>query len=526
MTDIPVATPARVRTFSFSNRALLNSAALALVAGTAIWATGLALPASIAVLLGCCGIVWLLLSPRVHAANALLENPVNAGLLLFCVVMGFVVVVLGGEGHFVYTMDDWLTRDAVLADIVRHGWPVFYKIGGDAYYLRAPLGMYMIPGLVGHAFGLYAAHMALLTQNALLFATIFYLAASLSSGRILVYLLILYGGFDILPWLGRMFFDRIQNGEWAVPGVGVQWWARYFQYTDHFTQICFVPNHAIPGWFFAVLSIFAARRELDLATLGAVFAGLLFWSPLAPLAAVPVLLYLAWRDRREVFVSARTWLGVAVGACFVPVALFLVAGAGDIGQGSPVHNSGFWWIYFAFLVVELPHMVFLAALWPRVRDDIKPLLFISVAVLAVLPLYSFGPGNDLTMRGATAPLFLIAFAFSSVFLELKPEQKLARFLGGVIVIIGAAKAFISLAIAMLEPRYEISDCNVVTTSAQLNLRGLPTNYIHAPDRAPRWLVSTPGASESFETVGADWCWPDHPAFSSADKVPLRQEMRR
>jgi hypothetical protein len=520
------AASARVKTSSLSNRALLNAGAMVFVAGNAIWAGGLALPAAIVVLLGCAGVTWLLFSARVRVESGVLDAPVNGGLLLACIALGFVVVVLGGEGHFFFTVDDWLTRDAVLADIVRHGWPVFYKIDGDAFYLRAPLGMYMIPGLIGQGLGLHAAHLAMLTQNALMFAVIFYLAGALSSGRAMAYLLVLYGGFDILPWIVGLAQDRLASGEWALPSRGVQWWATYFQYTDHFTQICFVPNHAICGWFFGVLALFAARRELDLATLGAVFAALLFWSPLAPLLALPVLLYLVWRDRRDVFVSARTWIGVAVGACFLPVAIYLVAGAGDIGHGSLFHNADFWPTYFLFLLVELPQAFFIVAFWRRLRPEWKPLLVISVVMLALLPLYSFGPGNDLTMRGATAPLFLVAFVFAAVFLELKPEQRFARFLGIVIIVIGAAKAFIAFGIAVLEAKWTASACNLVTASYQLNPASLPTNYINLTSRAPGWLVAAPGADAVFETMGGDWCWPDHPVLNSAEKMRPVKPMPR
>ena len=499
-----------------TNRAVLNAAALAFVAGNAIWATGLAWPAMVAVLAGCCGVAGLLFSGR-GAPDTLLDAPVNAGLLLSCIVLGFVLVVLGGEGHIFYSVDDWLTRDAVLADIVRHGARVFYKIGDEAFYLRAPLGMYMIPGVVGELFGLQSAHLALLTQNALLLAAIFYLAGSLSSGRVLVYLLILYGGFDLLPWGAGVIRDRLQTGDWAFP-VGIGWWAIFFQYTDHFTAICFVPNHAIPGWFIAVLAILVARRALDIATLGAVFAALLLWSPLAPLAAIPLLIYFAWRDIKF-FTEARVWLGVAAGACFLPVAFYLVGGAEAIHHGALLNVSGFWPTYFTFLLVELPHVLFLAALWPRVRAELKPVLLIAVAMLALLPLYSFGPGNDLAMRGATAPLFLVAFAFASVFLGLEPSQKVARALGVFIIVIGAAKAIVSFNIAIFANRFSASACNLVTASQQLNPASLPTNYINPASRAPGWLVRAPGPDAIYETIGGDWCWPDHPVFNSAEKIP-------
>lgn len=517
-TDFSAAAPTDRKAFILSNRGLMNAAAMVFVGSNLIWASGLALPAALAVLLGCCGLAYLLFSARARVANPLLDAPVCTWLLSSCLVIGFAVIVLGGEGHLVYTVDDWLTRDAVLADIVRHGWTAFYKVGGDAYYLRAPLGMYMFPGLVGHVLGLKAAHLALLTQNGFLVAVILYLAASLSTGRTMAYFLMLYGGFDILPWLGHLVYDSMRSGTWEFPKGGVQWWATYFQYTDHFTQICFVPNHAIPGWFFAILAVYTARRALDLATLGAVFAALIFWSPLSPLAAVPLLCYFAWRDRQLLLGSLRPWLGVAVGACFLPVAIFLVGGAGDIGHGSLLGIPGFWGIYFLFLLVELPHVIFLATLWPQVRAELKPLLIISVGMLVVLPLYSFGPGNDLTMRGGIAAQFLVAFIFIATLLTLRPEQKLARALGVAIVVIGAAKGFVALNIAVFERSFTISDCNLVTASAQLKSRGLPTNYINPISAAPAWLVRQPSTNETFETGGANWCWPDHPVYDSADKV--------
>ncbi|MCW2283770.1 hypothetical protein M2323_001798 [Rhodoblastus acidophilus] len=515
------AASARAKTLSLSNRTLLNAGALVFVAGNAVWAAGLALPAAIIVLLGCAGVTALLFSARGRVDGGALDAPVNGGLLLACLALGFVVVVLGGEGHFFFTTDDWLTRDAVLADIVRHGWPVFYRIDGDAFYLRAPLGMYMIPGLIGQGLGLHAAHLAMLTQNALMFALIFYLAGAMSSGRAMAYLLVLYGGFDILPWMGGMVLDAMRTGAWALPARDVNWWASYFQYTDHFTQICFVPNHAICGWFFAVLALFAARREIDLATLGGVFAALLLWSPLAPLLAAPFMLYLAWRDRKAV-AWARLAVGAAFGACFVPVALYLVAGAGAIRHGSPLENADFWPTYALFVLVELVHVVFLAALWPKIRDDWKPLLVIAALMLALLPLYSFGPSNDFTMRGATAPLFVVAFLFSAVFLELKPEQKLARVIGVLIIVIGAAKALIAFGIALLEPKWTASACNLVTASRQLSPAGLPTNYIDSIRRAPAWLLIAPPADAVFETVGTNWCWPDHPVFTSAETTAAAQ----
>ncbi|MBB4198643.1 hypothetical protein CCR94_19395 [Rhodoblastus sphagnicola] len=492
-----------------TNRAVFNAAGLVFVAGNAIWATGLAAPAMIAVLIGCCGVAALLLTHR--ASGVLLDAPIDARLLGTCGLVALTLCLLGGETHLFWANADWLTRDAVLADVTRHVAPVYYRLGDETYFLRAPLGMYMIPGLVGHFFGLMAAHVVLLAQNALLLAIVLYLAAILGGGLAMALLLVVFSGLDLLPWFSSIIHDYVQTGVWTMRGEP-EWWARLFQYSAHVTQIFYVPNHAFPGWFFALAVVAVARRELDLGALGAIFAALLFWSPLAPLAAPAFLVWFVWRDRAEAPKSLRFWLGGAAAACFLPVAVYLVADAGSISHDAVARATGFWSTYSLFLLVEIPHALFLAALWPRVRPELKPLLVISVGFLLLLPLYKFGPSNDLVMRGSIAPLFLLAFTFISTLLALEPTQRLARMTGLALVIVGAGGPLIEISEALLLPRYNISACNLITATDELTPGGVPTNYIAPTRGAPGWLLPQPTRDESFETMGAGRCWPDHPVL--------------
>jgi hypothetical protein len=229
--DLLIASPASKAAVAVSNRALLNAATLVFVAGNAIWAAGLAPPAALAVLFGCCGVVYLLVSSRAHQPHALLDAPADKRLLINCGALALALCLLGGETHLFWAFDDWLIRDSVLADVVRRIFPVFYRFDGESYYLRAPLGMYMIPGVIGHALGLMAAHVALLTQNAFLLTVILYFSAMLGAGLATAVLLVIFSGLDILPWVGQMVGDYFRTGHWEQPARGVQWWAEYFQYS-------------------------------------------------------------------------------------------------------------------------------------------------------------------------------------------------------------------------------------------------------------------------------------------------------
>jgi len=501
-----VLTPARR---GATNRAVFNAAALVFVAGDALWATGLATPAMIAVLLGCCGVAALLLTSLPTGAR--LDAPIDKRALAVCGFVALLLCLLGGETHLFWANADWLTRDAVLADVARHVAPVYYRIGEDTFFLRAPLGMYMIPGLVGHALGLTGAHVALLAQNTLLLAILLYLVAVLGNGLAMALLLAAFSGLDLAPWFFNILRGYALTGVWAVP-PDPEWWARLFQYSAHVTQIFYVPNHAFPGWFFALATVAAARRELDLGALGAIFAALILWSPLAPMAAPALLGFFLWRDRAEAAKSPRFWLGGLAAACFAPVALYLTANAGAIAHAPIARAPGFWGVYLLFLLVEIPHALFLAALWRRVDAKLKPLLAISAVLLVALPLYSFGPSNDLAMRGSITPLFLLAFIFLSTLLGLGPAQRRARLAGLALVILGAGVPLIQICEVVLLPRFAISACNLITTTDELTPGGVPANYVAPTSRAPQWLLRPPGQQTSFEILGAGRCWPDHPAL--------------
>ena len=75
--------------------------------------------------------------------------PVPLRIVAICVAIAVVACLLGGHGHVFYTPDDWIVRDAVLADLVQHPWPPRYRIDGQDFLLRAPLGLYLVPATVG-----------------------------------------------------------------------------------------------------------------------------------------------------------------------------------------------------------------------------------------------------------------------------------------------------------------------------------------------------------------------------------------
>jgi hypothetical protein len=87
----------------------------------ALFAVGLRPLPAFGVIAGCIG-SWMLVMSRFD-----LLRTFNPSRMLLCASAGLLVSLLGGQGRFFYAPPDWLIRDAVLADLVQHGFPVVYR---------------------------------------------------------------------------------------------------------------------------------------------------------------------------------------------------------------------------------------------------------------------------------------------------------------------------------------------------------------------------------------------------------------
>ncbi|WP_442755299.1 hypothetical protein ACNHKD_01135 [Methylocystis sp. JAN1] len=502
-----------------SNFHLFFATALILVLPNAIFAFALRpLPAAVA-LSGCAILVALLW--RAPRSGALLRAPLDAPAYAGSLALGLLLCLLGGEGHFFYSTSDWLTRDAVLADLVNNGLTVIYRHEDQDYMLRAPLGMYMIPAMIGRVLGLHGAHFSLLAQNTLVVSTIGYFVTQVANVRKLPMLLLFFAfsGMDVVPTLAAELVSLFR-GDDLFPITHLEWWIGHFsgvplQYSSHLTQLFWVPNHMAPGWWFAVLALLYVRREIDFAVLAASFAALLLWSPLAMMgAAVFLAMFALELFPRRIF-ETRNLIAVAAGLCFLPIALYLTLDAAAVPHRVLLGVKGFLPLYLPFLAIEIPQAAIVALGWRMVEPSDRRLALLAIAMLAVIPAYSIGGANDFAMRASIPPLFILAFVFSRVAV-LTPRDN-GRFATAiaVIVILSFATPMIELKQALQAGGYKISDCNMLTSWRKIGPSALPTNYWARADKVPSWLMSTEGTAPL--TLEDRKCWPDHPLLEEGMK---------
>lgn len=502
---------ARMATRALSNFHLFFFAALLFILPSAIFATALRPLAAVFVLAGAIGaavILW-----RARLSSALLSAPIDPAQLALSLALGLALCMLGGEGHFFYATTDWLTRDAVLSDLVHNGLKVVYRYEGQDYLLRAPLGMYLIPAVTGRLFGLYAAHMALVAQNSLILGSVAYFTTHIAGVRKTPFLLLLIGfsGLDIVPILLAEAVE-MSKGAPFMPFTHIEWWGEYYspvrlQYSSHITQLFWVPNHMAPGWWFALLSLLYVRKEIDLAAVMVSFAALLMWSPLAMMGAAPFVALFAFEHLPRRIFSTRTLAAAMVGLCFLPVALYLTNDAGEVPHEVLLTREGYWLRYILFLAVEIPQAAIILYAWKKIEPYDRRLVALALVLLALIPFYSVGVSNDFVMRVSIAPLFLLAFAFARIaVLTPRDDSRFATSIS-VIVILSAATPLLEIKQA-LRQNFAISDCNLLTSWHKGDPSVLPTHYWARVEKMPGWLMSSEKAPAL--TVEDRKCWADHP----------------
>jgi len=131
------------------------------------------------------------------------------------------------------------------------------------------------------------------------------------------------------------------------------------------------------------------------------------WSPFALIGIAPLMLLPAAAAIRQ---GAWSRLGVpyalpAMGVLLI-TALYLTLDMHRIPSQSMLPQSGgpphFFMVYTIFVILEFA--VLALVLW---RLQPSPPLFISIAILLLLPLWSFGPGNDFVMRASIPALTIL-----------------------------------------------------------------------------------------------------------------------
>ena len=341
----------------------------------------------------------------------------SLGLRLWAVLAGAALLWVASSGLLggLPLTQDWSVRMVVLHDLTVGAWPVAYgELAGGEAVLRFSMGYYLIPaGLGAWLSGVEAARLLLGVWTALgvllFFAVVVQSWPHRRSGArvALLLLLVLFSGMDILGFV-------MERGRLPAAGHHIEWWAPYLQYSSQTTLLFWAPNHALPAWLGAALIWRHREAGLALAPAALLLLAAALWSPLACVGLLP-LLALATLRRQPPAAWLRELLHPAVLVVLPTLALLGVFVSFGIGTdllpterrelAAVAATAATWhqWTSFQLLEWGLLACALLAA-GPRRLDWT---FWAACALLLMLPLLRFGPGNDLLMRAGIAPVTLL-----------------------------------------------------------------------------------------------------------------------
>ncbi len=492
-----------------SNAHLLSGAILIALLPVAIFAAHLSLFPQIALLFGVALSAYLIAFGS--RPGALLSSAIDWKNFSACVVLALALCLIGGELHVFFSPYDWFTRDAVLADLTLNKYPVFYHYHDADYLLRAPLGMYMLPASVGWGFGLHAAHFALLIQNSFLLATILYFAASMATvakPRFLL-LLLLFSPVDIIPQIAVNFWNYLKTGTFELD-PHFMFWNTLFNYWGQIPSFFWAPNHTLAAWLFAILLLLNLRREIDITLLALASIILLFWSPLAMIGAAPFLALRGYQSLSKDLFSIRNVVAIAAVLCLLPFVFYLTMDAGAVTRGWMFGKDRFWISYLLLLLFGLPQAWIIVSAWSNVPEWLKSVLVMAIVLLVLMPFYRIGvteTDNDMTMRCAIAPLFILAFVFSEMTPAILEGRKSIAFATTAVIALSSVTGLMEIRRGVTDPAYKINDCNFVTVTEKITPGFPASNYLAHMKTVPPWFVQDNGVRLKVERR---LCWPGYP----------------
>jgi len=409
------------------------------------------------------------------------QMPYSRAALAAILIFAFIWSSLGGAGHFVNANHDWVMRDKVLGDLTFGAWPPSYGVtDGHHHILRTALGYFLPAAVLGKVFGIGAAELGLYVWTALgagLFLLLLPLPrrAGWRLGAMLV-VVVFFSGMDFLGVL-------LATGTLPVFPLRLEWWVP-FSLPSPTGQLFWAPNHALPLWLAAVL-FYRHWGHRSFPSLTVVLLPLLMiWTPFAVMAMLPFV----------AFALAR-WLrteGSLRGMQIAPVQLLFAAILGyltirfltlDIAAipSAPTatalpEQGGMFLKYLLFLLMEC---LILALVLTRELRHSRGLLWLAVAILALLPVYRFGPSNDSLLRlSAPSLIFLLILTLDvlGARLDRAPGQVLRSrgWLLAAILLVGAATPFVEIWRALAFKR-TLADYS--RTVVEQNGGGDPPHYV-------------------------------------------------
>ncbi|MBI5084594.1 MAG: hypothetical protein HZB13_08360 [Acidobacteria bacterium] len=408
---------------------------------------------------------------------------------LLALLLASVLVLVSGTGGFGRQSEDHPKHNAVLLDLIDGQWPVHYDTGAQPAPMTYYAAHYVPAALVGKIFGWQAANIFLALWTALGMALALLLFSALSRASMAA------STFFVLLWSGMRDIGGLLARDASAPSIyALQYWSHIWNAPGGPLDLHYIPQHAIAGWIAALLLLGAVRLELKPSAGALILALCLPWSTPVAAGLAPFVALQAWRARRTLW-KDPVWILAAIPAA--AAALYLVSSAGALPIG-PISRfldwRATWPVYLVFLLVEWAILALL--LWPFSELLPRGWVTLSIALLAVLPLYRVGLFYDLTAHAARPALAFLLIGFAWRLSEHSPPLPyLRRALAVLCIIVGSFESVRFFTWSAVHYQFSLPPSSEVRRLPQHSAgQQYNAQYLGRPESAFFRLLAAPPAS--------------------------------
>lgn len=342
-------------------------------------------------------------------------------LLVYNFAIAAAIVINSGAAGPLYVNSDWNKHYAVFNELVTHN-----SLSEQGVTLRYYIAMYITPALMEKTFG-FSNGVFLASWITLGLFIFLNQVSSLISSKPTRYLaplvFFLFSGSDIIG----TYITGYQRGS---PNH-LEWWAGWIEYSSPITSIFWAPQSTIPAWI--AIALLMRRPTLDQAffVYPLLIVSCILWSPFAALGITPYILSTLFRHDLKLANIKVLFLLAILLLCAI-TCYYLTFDVDEVPKhwvwnnpcltltpGEPCFTpSGY--ILFIFLEV-MP----VAAIALSSKASRGPTVYISIFILALLPLTQIGLNNDLAMNASKPALAALIIGMIISLSTAGPIKKLA-----------------------------------------------------------------------------------------------------
>ncbi len=436
------------------------------------------------------------------------------------------ITLLSGIGNVFWQNNDHATRNTLFDILVNYSWPPSVTVNGESTGLIYYIGFWLPSALIGKLISIEAGYIFQIIWTVAGLLILWYLLCVIHR-KIVIYPIIIFMLFSGLDVIGHGIITQIndnlstlQIGSWAFSQGSsfshhLEWWAGYFQYSSHTTQLFWVFNQCLPVWIATVVMILEKNNKNLVFIMGLT----LLSSTLPFVGLIPIFVWCAVSNHKEgffhrkftrkplrYFLSLFTYQNL-IGGGISGIVTFLYL-KGNIASGTQTSQAsntatpqGFSFSVFfmaiavciiiftllrtnasrkpsffflvpiiplAYMMAKLPDyklfyyvlfiilevLVIAAAVYPIYGKT--SLYAVVVSSLLIIPFFVVGKSIDFCMRASIPPLVIMSlFAIESLGIYIRKKQYVPLAILICILLLGSVNSFHEISRTIEATVYEI-----------------------------------------------------------------------